>query len=306
VAEKVALSYNQLTQQAPDEPMHSPRISLDPGSLRQLLSDLLNRASQPVQVDSVPLFIADNRCGWLFSSAAQALTGLNGVDVSQGAAHIGRSMSAGAELNALLATVAITLRQAGCAPGWRNELLDVWPEQADDPARPLSSKPLGAIERGVVRPLGLLTKAVHLNGWSQDGRLWVARRSLTKATDPGMWDTLVGGLISSQEDVQVGLVREADEEAGLEPEDIAGRTPLRTIARMLRQVPEGYQAEDVLTCECVLPPHVTPKNRDGEVMEIQLIAPSSIFNMLAQGAFTLEASIVVAEDLLQRATPAPV
>ncbi len=306
MAEKVALSYNQLTQQAPDEPMHSPRISLDPGSLRQLLSDLLNRASQPVQVDSVPLFIADNRCGWLFSSAAQALTGLNGVDVSQGAAHIGRSMSAGAELNALLATVAITLRQAGCAPGWRNELLDVWPEQADDPARPLSSKPLGAIERGVVRPLGLLTKAVHLNGWSQDGRLWVARRSLTKATDPGMWDTLVGGLISSQEDVQVGLVREADEEAGLEPEDIAGRTPLRTIARMLRQVPEGYQAEDVLTCECVLPPHVTPKNRDGEVMEIQLIAPSSIFNMLAQGAFTLEASIVVAEDLLQRATPAPV
>ena len=306
MAEKVALSYNQVSQQAPDEPMHSPRISLDPGSLRQLLSDLLNRASQPVQIDSVPLFIADSHCGWLISSAAQALIGLNGVDVLQGSAHIGRSMSAGAELNALLATVAITLRQAGCAPGWRNELLDVWPEQAADPVRPLSSKPLGAIERGVVRPLGLLTKAVHLNGWSQDGRLWVARRSLTKATDPGMWDTLVGGLISSQEDVQVGLVREADEEAGLEPEDIAGRTPLRTIARMLRQLPEGYQAEDVLTCECVLPPHVTPKNRDGEVMEIQLIAPLTIFNMLTQGAFTLEASIVVAEDLLQRATPAPI
>ena len=306
MAEKGALSYNPLSQQAPEEPMLSPRISLDHGSLRQLLSDLLSRASQPVQSDSVPLCIADNRCGWLFSRAAQALIGLDGVEVSQGSAHVGRSMSAGAELNALLATVAITLRQAGCAPGWRNELLDVWPEQADDPARPLSRKPLGAIERGVVRPLGLLTKAVHLSGWSQDGRLWVARRALTKATDPGMWDTLVGGLISSQEDVQVGLVREADEEAGLEPEDIAGRTPLRTIARMLRQVPEGYQSEDVLTCECVLPPHVTPKNRDGEVMEIQLMAPSTIFNMLTQGDFTLEASIVIAEDLLQRATPAPI
>lgn len=286
--------------------MHSPRISLDYGSLRHLLNDLLSRASQPVQIDSVPLFIADCRCGWLFLRAAQALIGLNGVEVSQGSTHIGRTMGAGAELNALLATVAITLRQANCAPGWRDELLDVWPEQADDPARPLSNKPLGAIERGVVRPLGLLTKAVHLSGWSQNGRLWVARRALTKATDPGMWDTLVGGLISSQEDVQVGLVREADEEAGLEPQDIVGRTPLRTIARMLRQVPEGYQAEDVLTCECVLPPHVTPKNRDGEVMEIQLMAPSTIFNMLTQGAFTLEASIVVAEDLLQRATPAPV
>jgi len=36
------------------------------------------------------------------------------------------------------------------------------------------------------------------------------------------------------------------------------------------------------------------------------LAPATIFNMLTQGAFTLEASIVVAEDLLRRATPAPV
>ena len=49
-----------------------------------------------------------------------------------------------------------------------------------------------------------------------------------------------------------------------------------------------------------------PKNRDGEVMEIQLMAPVTIFNMLTQGAFTLEASIVLAEDLLRRASPTPV
>lgn len=306
MAEKVALSYNPPTQQAPDEPMHSPRISLDHGSLQRLLEDLLARARQPVQSDSVALFIAGHRCGWLFTKAAQALLGLHGFKLSQDSAQIGQLLGAGPELNALLALVAATLRQAGCAPGWRNELLDVWPEQPNYPARVLENQPLGSIERGVVRPLGLLTKAVHLSGWSQDGRLWVARRSLTKATDPGMWDTLVGGLISSEEDVQVGLVRESDEEAGLDPQDIADRTPLRTIARMMRQVPEGYQVEDVLTCECVLPEHVTPKNRDGEVMEIQLMAPATIFNLLTQGAFTLEASIVVAEDLLRRATPEPV
>lgn len=306
MAEKVALPYNRLTQQAPDDPMRSPRISLDPGSLQQLLDDLLAQAWQPVQTDSVPLFIAGHRCGWLFSKAAQALVGLDGVQVSQESAQIGQLLDAGPELNVLLALVAVTLRQAGCAPGWRNELLDVWPEQPNNPTGALDSMSLGAIERGVVRPLGLLTKAVHLSGWSQDGRLWVSRRSLTKATDPGMWDTLVGGLISSEEGIQVGLVREADEEAGLDPQDIVDRTPLRTIARMLRQVPEGYQVEDVLTCECVLPAHVTPKNRDGEVMDIQLMAPATIFNLLTQGAFTLEASIVVAEDLLRRATPAPV
>ena len=302
MAEKVSLPYNPITQQAPDDLMLSPRISLDPDALRRLLDDLLGRANQRPQTESLPLFISGQRCGWLFAKAAQALAGLKHVEISPDSAHIGRLMGSGPELNALLATVATTLRQAGCAPGWRNELLDVWPEQPAGSAASVDRKPLAAIERGVVRPLGLLTRAVHLSGWSQDGNLWVARRALTKATDPGMWDTLVGGLISSQEDVQLGLVRESDEEAGLEAHDIAGRTPLRTIGRMLRQVPEGFQSEDVLTCECVLPAHVIPKNRDGEVMEIQLMAPATIFNMLTQGAFTLEASIVVTDDLLRRAT----
>lgn len=306
MAEKVSLPYNLISQQAPDDPMPSPRVSLDPGRLQQLLADLLSRANQPPQAESLPLFIAGQRCGWLFAKAAQALKVLKRVEISHDSAHIGHLVSSGPELNALLATVATTLRQAGCAPGWRNELLDVWPEQPLGSASSLDSQPLGAIERGVVRPLGLLTRAVHLSGWSTNGHLWVARRSLTKATDPGMWDTLVGGLISSQEDIQVGLVRESDEEAGLEAQDIAARTPLRTIARMLRQVPEGYQVEDVLTCECVLPAHAIPKNRDGEVMEIQLMAPVTIFNMLIQGAFTVEASIVLAEDLLRRASPTPV
>jgi isopentenyldiphosphate isomerase len=283
-----------------------PRISLDPDSLQQLLADLLGRANQPPQTESLPLFISAQRCGWLFAKAAQALERLKLVEIWQDSVHIGRFMGSGPELNALLATVATTLRQAGCAPGWRNELLDVWPEHPLGSAASSDSRAIGAIERGVVRPLGLLTQAVHLSGWSQNGHLWVARRSLTKATDPGMWDTLVGGLISSQEDVQVGLVRESDEEAGLEAQDIATRTPIRTIARMLRQVPEGYQVEDVLTCECVLPAHVIPKNRDGEVMEIQLIAPATVFSMLTQGVFTLEASIVLTEDLLRRASPTQV
>jgi isopentenyldiphosphate isomerase len=158
---------------------------------------------------------------------------------------------------------------------------------------------VGAIERGVMRPLGLVTRAVHLNGWSADGRLWVARRALSKATDPGMWDTLVGGLIGAGEPEQLALVRECDEEAGLDPQDIAQRNALHRITRMRRRIPEGYQSEDVLTCECVLAPHVVPKNRDGEVMEIKCLTPAEVLTMLQQGAFTVEATIVITEDLLR-------
>ena len=115
-----------------------------------------------------------------------------------------------------------------------------------------------------------------------------------------MWDTLVGGLVSYQEDPEVALVRETDEEAGLEADQIAHRTPLRTITRMRRQVNEGFQFEDVLTCECVLSEGVIPQNRDGEVMQITCLAVDELLEMLEQAAFTIEASIVLAEALLRR------
>lgn len=331
-----------------------PRVPLLPrNDLKALLQACLQRANQPPHDGSLPLFIAGYRCGWLFPPIAVDLKRTTGVEISATEAHIGRGMVPGTELDALLATIAAILRAAGRAPGWRNELLDVWSDSCEDsigsaspksmappvrmdlnvapgqvdsgtpPVRVDSSTPpvhadsgmppvrsdsgvspvrVGAIERGVMRPLGLVTRAVHLNGWSADGRLWVARRALSKATDPGMWDTLVGGLIGAGEPEQLALVRECDEEAGLDPQDIAPRNALHQITRMRRRIPEGYQSEDVLTCECVLAPHVVPKNRDGEVMEIKCLTPAEVLTMLQQGAFTVEATIVIAEDLLRNCT----
>lgn len=261
--------------------------------LKALLQACLERASQPPHDGSLPLSIAGYRCGWLFPPIFNTLKNTTGVELDDTQAHIGRNMAPGVELDALLARIAETLRADGRAPGWRNELLDVWTDAGDPPVR------VAAIERGVMRPLGLVTRAVHLNGWSTDGRLWVARRALTKATDPGMWDTLVGGLIGSGEPEQLALERECDEEAGLDAQDIAPRNALHQVTRMRRRIPEGYQAEDVLTCECVLEAHVIPKNRDGEVMEIRCLAPSEVLRMLQAGAFTVEAMIVITEDLLR-------
>jgi 8-oxo-dGTP pyrophosphatase MutT (NUDIX family) len=268
-------------------------------SLFSLLNGFLDRAAHTPLEGSLPLFIGGDQCGWLFPGAAQALSGLSGVQLTSNSAHFGENLPAGEALDAHLAEIALKLRAAGCAPGWRNELLDVWALDEKQINHP--TKRVAAIERGVMRPLGLMTKAVHLSGWSEDGRLWVARRALTKATDPGMWDTLVGGLVGNFEDPDVALVRESDEEAGLDAPDIVARTPLRTIAHMKRRLPEGFQLEAVLTCECVLAPHVKPSNRDGEVMEIQLLDTETLYRLLKEDAFTLEASIVITEDLMHRA-----
>lgn len=278
--------------------MQKSAFSPDRNSLKTLLNGFIERATQEPLPGSLPLVIGGQRCGWLFPGAAQALSSLRTVRLTPTEAYFGEKLPLGAPLDDCLAEIALALKAAGCTPGWRNELLDVWSMPSEQENTP--SNRVGAIERGVMRPLGLTTRAVHLSGWSRDNRLWVARRSLTKATDPGMWDTLVGGLVGNLEDADFALVRESDEEAGLDAPDIVARTPLRTIAHMRRQLPEGFQTEAVLTCECILADHVTPKNRDGEVMEIQLLEVETLYQMLKEDAFTLEASIVIIEDLWRR------
>jgi 8-oxo-dGTP pyrophosphatase MutT (NUDIX family) len=274
--------------------MQQTNRSPNKADLRHLLQALLARAAQAPHRGSLPLFIAGRRCGTLFPGAVSAIANIAGVELTANRADFGRNHPTGVALNTLLAEIAQTLREAGKTPGWRGELLDVMPDTPDN-------APIGAIERGTMRPLGLITQAVHLSGWSQDGKLWVARRSLTKATDPGMWDTLVGGLVSAGEPADLALERESDEEAGLDRADIQNRSPLRKITRMQRQIPEGYQCEEVLTCECELSDGIIPKNRDGEVMEIDCFAPTTVYEMLVAGDFTLEASIVLTEDLWRRA-----
>ena len=263
---------------------------LSKSKLDILLEAFILRASQPAHTGSPKLWIAGFPCGWVFPAAVQTVVGMPGVRMDDTGLHIGPELSSGDTLNDLLASVAQKLRMAGQAPGWRNELLDVWS----------GTQRIGAIERGVMRPLGLLTQAVHLNAWSESGQLWVARRALTKPTDPGMWDTLVGGLVGHAEAADVALVRESEEEAGLYEDQITQRTPLRCIAQMQRQLREGYQIEDVLTSECVLPEGVTPENQDGEVMEIVCLSPDQLIEMIMAEQFTHEASIVILEDLRNR------
>ncbi|WP_454688069.1 NUDIX domain-containing protein [Achromobacter aloeverae] len=252
---------------------------------------LRERAVEPAPELSRPVLVAGLPCGRATLAACDALRHLPGATVRDDALELGAGLAPGAALDGLLARVAQRLREADCLRGWRDELLDVLDEQG---------RPVGAIERAAVRPLGLLTRAVHLNAWTPDGRLWIARRALSKSTDPGMWDTLVGGLAGSGEDLDLALVRECGEEAGLDAPDIQAREPMRTVLRMHRRLPEGYQVEDLMVSRCVLPAHVRPANRDGEVMEIATVDAERALAMVAAGEFTLEAALVIADELMSR------
>ena len=193
--------------------------------------------------------------------------------------------------NEALAEIARWLTAHGLGARWRDELLPVCDEGGVRHA---------VVERAAVRPLGIATHAVHLIGLTPDGKVWVQQRAFDKATDPGQWDTLVGGLVAAQEHDNSGaLERETWVEAGLRIGDLG---PLRAVDPLTirRPVTEGYMVEHIQVFEAVVPAGVTPANQDGEVAAFECLQPGELAARLASGLFTLEASLMLAASLRRR------
>jgi 8-oxo-dGTP pyrophosphatase MutT (NUDIX family) len=192
------------------------------------------------------------------------------------------------EPSASLDTIARAMHKAGMAhPSWRDEQLAVTDE---------SGRVLGSVERAAVRPLGVTTFAVHLAGFSPGGRYWVQQRSLSKANDPGLWDTLMGGMVPASDSLEDALARETMEEAGLALSQLQS---VRHGGRVLTKrpaPPAGYIVEWIDWYTCVVPDGVEPRNLDGEVEQFRLLDGAEVARMLAGDEFTLEAAVVLSES----------
>ena len=195
-----------------------------------------------------------------------------------------------APADASLAAIARWLRDAGLSAPWRGELLAV--TGADGRA-------LAAVERAVVRVLGITTWAVHLVGYSPDGRVWLQQRAFDKAVDPGRWDTLMGGQVSAGESVEETLERETQEEAGLA---IAELVDVRRTDRVTVRRPgaEGYVVEHIEVFEATVPAAMAPRNQDGEVERFECLPADLLLERLAAGAFTLEATLILDRSMARR------
>lgn len=251
------------------------------------LSALQARAALPPAAPRVALHLAPggarigSRIGSVEAGAAAAMlaAGLPLVRADGEALAL-----AGPSANVALATIARWLHAQGLAGRWRDELLDV-PDERD--------VPVAVVERAAVRPLGITTRAVHLVGRTAEGCVWLQQRAADKATDPNLWDTLMGGLISAGESVALSLERETWEEAGLRVTELQElRQHGRVVVR--RPVTEGYMVEHIEVYDALVPDGRQPVNQDGEVQRFECVSRAELIERLRAGLFTLEAALVLA------------
>ena len=189
----------------------------------------------------------------------------------------------------LMNRLADALRAAGRSGPWRNEQLAV---------HAVDGRRIGTVERGAVRVLGIATQAVHLVGCTADGAaMWVQQRAHSKASNPGMWDTLMGGMVSAADSLQTAVARETWEEAGLRMAQLSGLRPGGQVRFALPSDEgggAGYMVECIHWYQATVRAGATPDNQDGEVERFDCLAHGEVQARLAQGAFTPEAALVLA------------
>jgi isopentenyl-diphosphate delta-isomerase type 1 len=69
----------------------------------------------------------------------------------------------------------------------------------------------------------LIHLTVHLHVTDPSGRLFLQKRSMSKDTHPGEWDSSVGGHVMADESAEMAILRESREELGI---DAQGARPL--------------------------------------------------------------------------------
>ena len=190
-----------------------------------------------------------------------------------------------------------TLAAEGLLSAWRDERYAVRTQ--------FDAAPLFEIERAAARYLGIHTYAAHVNGLvrSPDGiRMWLARRSATKAIDPGMLDNLVGGGIASGMTVADTVVKESWEEAGIAA-TIARQATGASELTVFRQQSDGIQHETIYAHDLWLPPDWTPANQDGEAVEHRLVTLDAAVDIVGSetppDVMTADASLVTLDCLVR-------
>ena len=254
-------------------------------SVRQMPSDWIQ-----VRLDDIEIGITTpdilNEVSQLLNQADSEINLIN-IDMNKIIFNGGNPFQLSFELRA----IAEFLRDKGLINGWRNEDFAYIDEQGHERFR---------LERAAFRTFGLQSRAVHINGYTSNQRLWLAKRSMNKATHPGLMDNLAAGGINADETVRNCAIRELWEEAGV-PRDLAlNVTPISAMPSMRPVPPRGLHHETLYTFDLFLPESFTPQNQDGEVSAFELVRFDQAVDLIFSEQLTPDAMAVTADFLLRK------
>jgi len=212
----------------------------------------------------VPFWHDEARLGLIRRANAEALRRFPNVfDVSDAGVTLAVDGSFD-DLSALIEETTEHLVAEGLVAKWRYEFFAAAPRWG----APAHFK----IDRGAVPFFGVPAYGVHLNGYVREGdrlKLWVGRRSPTKAVAPNKLDNLVAGGIDWQHGLVETLIKESGEEASLPAALASKAVPVGAVSYRMA-VTHGLR-DDVLFCyDLELPRDFTPKNTDGELVAFTL------------------------------------
>lgn len=196
------------------------------------------------------------------------------------------------ELSAELQVLAESLRNKGLITGWRDEAFAYLDSQGHERFR---------LERAAFRTFGFLSRAVHINGYTSNHKIWLARRSSNKATHPGMLDNFAAGGISADETIRNCAIRELWEEAGTPAHLAMHLNPITMLPVQRLVLPRGLHHEQLFIFDLYVGEEFTPHNQDGEVSTFELYNFYEVAQLVIEEELTPDACVVTADFLLRHA-----
>eukprot|EP00302_Diacronema_sp_CCMP2436_P045258 CAMPEP_0180054174 /NCGR_PEP_ID=MMETSP0985-20121206/2693_1 /TAXON_ID=483367 /ORGANISM="non described non described, Strain CCMP 2436" /LENGTH=804 /DNA_ID=CAMNT_0021983763 /DNA_START=1 /DNA_END=2415 /DNA_ORIENTATION=+ len=173
----------------------------------------------------------------------------------------------------------------------RNEMQDVWPVAGQRSglsraaAAAAGGQPLLRMERAATIFFGVPTMGAHVNGFVQDeetGRpkgVWIGKRSMSKATYPGLLDQMVAGGQPAGLSFTENMRKECAEEASLPPSVVASAVPTGLVSYCYG-TRKGLSTKALVTFDLRMPPDLVPFNADGEVDEFVLMSVEEAVNSI--------------------------
>ncbi|KAM0261013.1 hypothetical protein ACHAQJ_002452 [Trichoderma viride] len=170
------------------------------------------------------------------------------------------------------------------------------------------------IERFAATLFGIATRGAHLTAYTTtaDGelRIWVARRSKTLYTYPGMLDSTVAGGVKATDSPLDCILAESMEEASLPPSLIAPRVRATGVITMVNRNPrsELVHSEILYTYDLELSGkdnQVPRLGDDGEVDEFVLMSCEEVERRMRAGEFKTNVCAVMIDFLIRHGKITP-